>query len=347
MTSAVRTDMNAEVSGLFERWVLEKRARSSRGLSARSEAGYRTDIGTFAKRVADRDGRPQPRIDPDIPNATNLASMSRVSILDFTEDNLLRVMSDLVGEGYRNASRARMLSALRGFCGWLVKNHHLDRDPTLGFETPSKDKGLPVALTSEELQRVVTAVTNPDPKSRVLWAGRDLAMVAVLAGCGVRASELIGIRVGDFRWEDPPRLRVTGKGNKTRSLPLSPAVLNVVDDYLTEREAAEGPLRPDALVFVRTRDHETFTVTALDYVVEMWLRSAGIAPPDQEKAHLFRHSYAVGVLDNGGTIAELQALLGHESIATTSIYLRMSAEGLHHTAASTPMHQILTSRSTG
>ncbi|NNF53549.1 MAG: tyrosine-type recombinase/integrase [Acidimicrobiales bacterium] len=334
-----------EVADHFERWVLEKRARSSRGLSARSEAGYRTDVGTFAKRVADRLGRETPPIDPDIPNALNLSHMARISIADFTEDNLLRVMSDLVAEGYRNASRARMLSALRGFCGWLVKNHHLDRDPTLGFETPSKDKGLPVALTSDELQRVVSAVTGPSPKSRVLWPTRDLAMLAVLAGCGVRASELIGIRVGDFRWEDPPRLRVTGKGNKTRSLPLSPEVLNVVDEYLTEREGAEGPLRPDSVVFVRTKSHKKFTVTALDYVVELWLRGSGIAPPDQEKAHLFRHTYAVGVLDNGGTIAELQALLGHESIATTSIYLRMSAEGLHHTAASTPMHRLLASRS--
>lgn len=334
-----------EVADFFRRWVLEKRARSSRGLSARSEAGYRTDIGTFAKRVADAEGRPTPPIDPDVLNAVNLGHMARVTIADFTEDNLLMVMSDLVGEGYRNASRARMLSALRGFCSWLVKNHHLDRDPTLGFETPSKERGLPVALTSEELGRVVEAIVSPTVKSRVLWPSRDLAMLSVLAGCGVRASELIGIRVGDFRWEDPPRVRVTGKGNKTRSLPLSGEVLNVVDDYLTEREAAEGPLRADGTVFLRTGEPRPFTVTSLDYVVELWLRSAGIAPPDQEKAHLFRHTYAVGVLDNGGTIAELQALLGHESIATTSIYLRMSADGLHHTAGSTPMHRLLAARS--
>ncbi|MFW2382152.1 MAG: tyrosine-type recombinase/integrase [Acidimicrobiales bacterium] len=339
------TTTTNEIADLFQRWVLEKRARSSRGLSARSEAGYRTDIGTFARRVADLHQRPIPAIDPDLPNAVNLGHMSRISVSDFTEDNLLRVMSDLVGEGYRNASRARMLSAMRGFCGWLVKNNHLDRDPTLGFETPSKEKGLPVALTTAELGRVMDAISSPPVKSRVLWPSRDLAMVAVLAGCGVRASELIGIRVGDFRWEDPPRLRVTGKGNKTRSLPLSSEVLNVVDDYLTEREAAEGPLRPDGVVFLRTGEPRPFTVTSLDYVVELWLRGAGIAPPDQEKAHLFRHTYAVGVLDNGGTIAELQALLGHESIATTSIYLRMSAEGLHHTAGSTPMHRLLASRS--
>ncbi len=311
----------------------------------RSEAGYRTDIGTFAKRVADAQMRPAPNIDPDLPNAVNLGHMARISVADFTEDNLLKVMSDLVGEGYRNASRARMLSALRGFSNWLVKNNHLDKDPTLGFETPSKEKGLPVALSTEELQRVLDAISSPPTRSRVLWPSRDLAMLAVLAGCGVRASELIGIRVGDFRWEDPPRLRVTGKGNKTRSLPLSSEVLNVVDDYLTEREAAEGPLRPDGVVFLRTGEPRPFTVTSLDYVVELWLRTAGIAPPDQEKAHLFRHTYAVGVLDNGGTIAELQALLGHESIATTSIYLRMSAEGLHHTAGSTPMHRLLASRS--
>ncbi len=325
--------------------MLEKRARSSRGLSPRSEAGYRTDIGTFAKRVADSRDRPRVEVDPEVENAVVLGHMARITLADFTEDNLLMVMSDLVGEGYRNASRARMLSALRGFCGWLVKNDYLQRDPTLGFETPAKEKGLPVALTADELQRVIDAITHPPQKSRVLWPTRDLAMLAVLAGCGVRASELIGIRVGDFRWEDPPRLRVTGKGNKTRSLPLSSEVLSVVDDYLTEREAAEGPLRPDGVVFLRTGEPRPFTVTSLDYVVELWLRGAGIAPPDQEKAHLFRHTYAVGVLDNGGTIAELQALLGHESIATTSIYLRMSAEGLHHTAGSTPMHRLLASRS--
>jgi site-specific recombinase XerD len=334
----------SEVADLFDRWVVEKRARSARGLSKRSEAGYRTDIGTFAKRVADSRGRPAPSADPS--TGVNLVHMSRVTVADFTEENLLLVMSDLVAEGYRNASRARMLSALRGFCGWMVQNHHLDRDPTLGFQTPTKDKGLPVALSSDELHRIMDAVTTPNPKSRVLWPSRDLAMLAVLAGCGVRASELIGIRVGDFGWEDPPRLRVTGKGNKTRSLPVSAEVLKVIDDYLTEREAAEGPLRPEATVFVRrSKDGEAFTVSSLDYVVDLWLRSAGIAPPDQEKAHLFRHTYAVGVLDNGGTIAELQALMGHESISTTSIYLRMSADGLHHTAAATPMHRLLAFRS--
>ncbi len=332
-----------EVADLFDRWIVEKRARSSRGLSNRSEAGYRTDIGTFARRVADAHGRPAPE---SVEKGVTLVHLSRVTVADFTEDNLLRVMSDLVAEGYRNASRARMLSALRGFCGWLVQNHYLDRDPTLGFETPTKEKGLPVALTSDELDRVLQAVTRSVARSRVLWPTRDVAMLAVLAGCGVRASELIGIRVGDFGWEDPPRLRVTGKGNKTRSLPVSTEVLHVVDEYLTEREAAEGPLRADATVFVRrTKGAKPFTVSSLDYVVEQWLRSAGIAPPDQEKAHLFRHTYAVGVLDNGGTIAELQALMGHESIATTSIYLRMSADGLHHTAAATPMHRLLTSRS--
>lgn len=335
----------SEVAELFDRWVLEKRARSSRGLSTRSEAGYRTDVATFAKRVADLHQRPAGEVEPDGPNQVNRAHMARVTVADFNEANLLRVMSDLVAEGYRNASRARMLSALRGFCGWLVQHRHLDRDPTIGFETPSRQKGLPVALTAEQLSRVVESVTRPDPRSRVLWPSRDLAMLAVLAGCGVRASELIGIRVGDFQWEDPPRLRVTGKGNKTRSLPLSSEVLNVVDDYLTEREAGEGPLRPDQFVFVRRRKLTSLTVTSLDYLVDLWLRGAGIAPPDQEKAHLFRHTYAVGVLDNGGTIAELQALLGHESISTTSIYLRMSADGLHHTAGSTPMHRLLASRS--
>lgn len=326
---------------LVDDWVLDKRVRSRRGLSANSEIAYRRDLSGFAKRVANADRRPLPELDPSDPFAASNRQLERITLKDFTDERLRRVISEMVVESKSAATRARFLAALRGFCEWLVVNKHLNADPTLGFESPAADKLLPVALKAAELERIAAAIVDPPENQRVMWPARDLAMFGVLAGCGVRASELLGIRVADFNTDGSPTLTVLGKGAKQRTIPVASEVLEAVTNYTDARTEAEGKLSPSAPIFVR-KNLKLFNVPALDLVVDWWLRAAGVAAPPQEKAHLMRHTFAVNQLNSGTTIAELSSLLGHESIATTSKYLRVAADGLHHTARSTgPVNSLL------
>lgn len=251
------------------------RVRSRRGLSANTERGYRNDLAGFARRLADSQGLEEPELGEADPWARQNQQLARVDHLIFTDANLALVFGQMVGSGAASASRARMLSALRGFTQWLVTNGHLRVDPTLGFETPQPDKKLPVALTDDQFAAVVTAAASPERQRRSHWAARDVAIVGVLAGCGIRSEELTELRMKDVQRAEPQRIRVLGKGAKERVVPLSPEVLAGIDRYLAERtdRFADGS-GPDSNVFVRT-DRASLDNRALQRLVATGLLLPG------------------------------------------------------------------------
>jgi site-specific recombinase XerD len=203
-------------------------------LSTNTERAYRNDLASFVRRFADARGIAVSEVDPDDRWARQNRQLARVSHEVFTDENLRAVFAEMVNDGAASASRARMLSALRGFTQWLVTNGRLPVDPTLGFETPQADKKLPVALSDEQLAAVVTEAATPERRLRSHWAARDVAIVGVLAGCGIRSEELTSLRLKDVQRSEPHRVRVLGKGAKERVVPLSPEVLAGIDRYLTE-----------------------------------------------------------------------------------------------------------------
>lgn len=254
------------------------------------------------------------------------------------------MVSQLVAEGYASSTRARMLSAWRGFCRWAVQAGHLEADPTVGFETPAADERLPVAFSEDELARILQAAGTPDADCRVCWPVRDRALVAVLAGAGLRSAQTTGLSIGDVQGEPAPRLRVSGKAGKERIVPIAGEVLDVLECYLSDRQVrALGGTEADERLFVRT-DGSALNGQALDYLVDRWLARAGVSLRSGEKAHAFRHTYALGQLDYGTTIAELQQLLGHADISTTAVYLRLAAAGLHDSARAAPITRLLSQR---
>ena len=174
---------------------------------------------------------------------------------------------------------------------------------------------------------------------------RDVALIGLLAGCGLRSAELTELRYSALHRVEPLRVTVEGKGSKQRTVPLSTEVVVAIDEYLHERTDIDPTrIKPATRVFVR-RSGEALNNQALQLLVANWLGAAGVPPPPGEKAHLFRHTYAVGQIDRGTSIAELRALLGHENISTTSQYLRLTADGLHHTARATAVNELLTRHS--
>ena len=332
--------MTEVLPALVDAWVGDRRIRSRRGMSQNTERAYRNDLATFARRLI---GPAQPSVEAadNDPWGLQNRDIQRLSIDAFTDANLARVFGQMVDDGAATSSRARMLSTLRGFTRWLIVNGYLDTDPTLRFETPQPDRKLPVALNDDQLAAVVDAAAKPRERLRSHWPTRDLALLGILAGCGLRSEELTGLKIAALQRAEPHRIRVLGKGSKERVLPVSVEMLDAIDAYLAERTDADlGGTKPSDTLFVR-RNGASLDNRSLQRLVTNWLAAAGIPPPPGEKAHLFRHTYGIAQIDRGTSLPELQSLMGHENIATTSTYLRVASDGLHHTARSTAVNELL------
>jgi site-specific recombinase XerD len=310
---------------LADEWMDERRT-IGRGISTQTEAAYKRDLTTWAAMIADvarKPGTNEESGDPD----TFEQALGRLQLSDLSPDNVKRALAGLARKNYAPATRARMLAALRGFTRWLVRGGHLVSDPTVHLGNPSIPERLPAAFLPAELQAIVRTVSEEDPSGRFPWPKRDRAIVAILAGAGLRASECVALDVRDLVREDPPFLIVTGKGNKERRPPVPHEVVEAVDDYLDERTVRLGPIRPSDTLLVRYNGLP-FTREALNYHVYRWLVRAGVHKPQGEAAHAFRHTYAKGLVANGVPLPSVQALLGHASLNTTQIYLRMTGAEL-------------------
>ena len=318
---------------LADDWLTEKQTLG-RGLSANSESAYRSDLAIIADRLADgpdRDGDALALLRPE----------------DLSVPRVRAAFADLAREGAAVASRTRAIGVWKAFCGWLVEQGHLPADPTTGIARPRKAETLPVAFTDEQLQAILQAASEPDPDARAPWPIRDRALVITLAGTGVRASELCALQVGDVISGDSPTLRVHGKGGKTRVVPLSPEVVAALDDYSADRaerfsgsaDPDEAPARgegPTDPLFVTYRG-TPLTRGALKQYVYRWLLRAGVPRPEGEAVHAFRHTFATGLINNGADLASVRQLLGHASIASTQIYLRMTGADLASAVRAAPI----------
>lgn len=306
---------------LLDEWLDER--QSDRGLSPNTEAAYRSDLRVLAERIAGPGERP---------------ALDRLTAGQLTTAAVRGVLADLARAGRAPASRNRVRSTTGSFCRWLVRRGLLETDPTLEIERPAQPRRLPVALPDTQLAAVLAAASTPDPAARRPWPERDRALVAVLAGAGVRASELCGVDVADLTTEPDPSLRVRGKGNKDRVVPLPHEVVAVINAYLPSRGAAASDSQP--ALFLNSRS-ERLGRRSLDHLVASWFTRAGVPQPAGEAAHAFRHTYAVGLVANGAALPAVQELLGHTNLATTSVYLRATAAHLQETIRALPVRALL------
>ncbi|HLI56333.1 MAG TPA: tyrosine-type recombinase/integrase [Actinomycetota bacterium] len=344
--------MDKSLPVLADEWIRYKRTRTRRGLSVASETAYRADLAAVARRVASDLGR-EPDPEPIAAGSGGAVPAVRVEPLallrldDLTEDNLAAAFASLVEADYAASTRARMLSAWRGWCRWLARTGHLAVDPTTALETPAaraSSGDADIYFSPDELARIVDAVAQPDPREGAPWPERDLALVALLGGSGARASEAIEARVGAVRHENgSDTLHVVGKGGKRRTIPVAPEVVTAVQRYLTTRTERLGSATASDRLFVRA-DGRPFNRQALDYLVDKWLRRAGVSLRPGELAHAFRHTYAVHLVQMGVPLPQVQELLGHASLTTTARYLRMTGAELQEAAMVLPLRRFLAAR---
>ena len=230
-----------------------------------------------------------------------------------------RYLDWLFERGREKSSQARVLSGVRSFFAYLVLNDKVESSPAEFIQMPKIGRHLPDVLTTEEIDRIIASVDDSTPKGL-----RDRAMLEVLYSCGLRVSELISLRMQDLFFGEG-YVRVVGKGDKQRLVPISATARDRIQQYLEVRRSSRAG---EEVLFLNNRGKQLTRVMVFT-VLKQAVRQAGI-----EKSispHTFRHSFATHLLEGGASIRQVQEMLGHESILTTEIYTHLDSSHLRRT----------------
>lgn len=228
--------------------------------------------------------------------------------------------------GFAAASQARMLSGIKSFFSFLVLEKILDISPAELLETPKLSKKLPEVLSYEEIEMMLDSIDLSKPEGH-----RNRAMIEVLYACGLRVSELTGLRISSL-YPEIGFVRVIGKGNKERLVPIGESALKQVSFYLEDRKQMDKiDKKSEDIVFLNRRGKQLTRVMIFLIVKEAAL-AAGV--DKNVSPHTFRHSFATHLLEGGADLRIVQQLLGHESITTTEIYTHLDMNYLRETLRS-------------
>lgn len=218
-------------------------------------------------------------------------------------------------DGLSKRSQARLLSSLCSFFDWQVLEGDRKENPCDPIEPPKKGRYLPSVLSVEEVEAIMDSV---DMSS---WTGkRDRAILEVLYGCGLRVSEAVGLRIS-YVYLDECFVRVVGKGNKERIVPMGEMAATAVRNYLSVRPEPYGPEYDDILFL--NRFGKSLSRVSMFTIVKRQAMLAGIHK--EISPHTFRHSFATHLIENGADLRVVQDMLGHESITTTEIYTHIDS----------------------
>lgn len=213
-------------------------------------------------------------------------------------------------------SQARLLSSLRSFYDWLVLEKVIEENPCDKVDMPKLGVYLPTVLSVEEVEAIIDSVQRED------WFGlRDKAILEVLYGCGLRVSEAVELKISGV-YLDEGFLRVIGKGNKERLVPLGEMAGDALRNYLDSRPAPADAESDDVLFL--NRFGKRFSRVSMFNLVKKQALAAGITK--ELSPHTFRHSFATHLVENGADLRVVQEMLGHESITTTEVYTHIEAE---------------------
>jgi integrase/recombinase XerC len=285
----------------------------ARRASANTVEAYRSDLTLFLGFLARHTG--------ELPDLAALNALRPADLRAF--------LAARAAEGDSNATRARRLASIRGFLRHLARRHGGSTEALAGLRGPRAKAPVPRALTPEEAREAtagIGAVHDPARAEKpALQAARDVALFTLLYGCGLRIGEALALDVRDApKPGGEAALRVTGKGGKTRLVPVLPAVRQAVAAWLTHHPQPE----PDAPLFVGARGARLDAAVAQRSLRE-WRRLAGL--PEHATPHALRHSFATHLLGGGADLRAIQELLGHASLSTTQRYTKVDAAALLET----------------
>ena len=221
--------------------------------------------------------------------------------------------------GLSKRSQARVLSSFRSFFDWLVIEGLLKDNPCDRIDSPKLGRYLPDVLSVEEVSLIIDKVDTSS------WQGkRDKALLEILYGCGLRVSEAVGLKISGLYFEDG-FVRIIGKGNKERIVPLGEMAAEALRDYLEVRPHPAEPAADD-LVFLN-RFGKSLSRVSMFKMIKTCALLAGIRK--EISPHTFRHSFATHLIENGADLRVVQEMLGHESVVTTEIYTHIDSSTWH------------------
>ncbi len=282
-----------EIAREYRRYI-----RLEKNLSPNTVECYMRDLAEFAHFVLRMYDVPPQRVEPQM---------------------IERYMAWLYDQGRRRTSQARRLSGIKSFYNYLLIGDRIDTLPTEFVESPKFGRTLPDVLTVEEVDRIISVIDISTAKGI-----RDSAMLEVLYSCGLRVSELTSLRLGDLFFGEG-YIRIVGKGDKERIVPVSSAARDKVQLYMERRKPRRDS---EDTLFLNNRG-QALTRIMVFTIIRKAALMAGI--DKRISPHTFRHSYATHLLEGGASIRQVQELLGHENIMTTEIYTHVDRARLRET----------------
>ena len=225
-------------------------------------------------------------------------------------EDIMRYFGDEAEDGAGKRTQARRLSALKSFFTWTVMEGERKDNPCDRIDSPKLGRYLPAVLSVEEVDAIMESVDLNSPTGV-----RDRAILEVLYGCGLRVSEVCGLKISAVYF-DEGIVSVIGKGDKQRLVPLGEMAADAIRNYLSIRQAASEPKYSDIL-FLNRFGKPLSRISVFNMVKKQAL-VAGIRK--EISPHTFRHSFATHLIENGADLRTVQEMLGHESILTTEIY---------------------------
>lgn len=326
--------MASSLAELAERWMAWKNTSKPSPSTLRARRADLAVLGEILTRQAGRD-----TISHDDPLTAALAPLG---VDDLTAHRVTSAFARFATD-HSPASIRRCRSTWSGFCTWLVVHQGiLETNPIDFVDPPKAQRWQPKPVSEDDLTRIVKAAQVPSERTRTPWPELEQALCALFVGAGLRVSEVISIRVGDVRRSptEMTKLSVTGKGGVTRTVPVPPEVVTTLDRYLASRVDRHGPHQATDRLIVRPRG-SALTPKVVDHLVMGWFKRAGVAPPRGALAHSLRHTYATLLVEQSGSVPEVQRLLGHSDLATTQAYIDVAARGVEDTAMANPARSML------
>lgn len=252
----------------------------------------------------------------DIEQLISLSQPAALSGLQMTQ--IRKYVTILHGKGLSGKSIARMLSSWRGFFDYLVQRHQFKHNPVIGMRAPKSPKTLPQALSIEQASKLVDIVGD-DALSQ-----RDHAMMELFYSSGLRLSELVGLNIDHIDFAEGTVI-VTGKGNKTRIVPLGRHAADAIQRWLAVRTQMLTRNPSEKAVFI-SKQGRRISGRNIEYRMKTWSIKQGLHTAVHP--HMLRHSFATHVLQSSGDLRAVQEMLGHANISTTQVYTHLDYQHL-------------------
>jgi integrase/recombinase XerD len=222
--------------------------------------------------------------------------------------------------GFSPATQGRIISGLKTFFKFLLLENDISQSPAELLETPKQKRKLPVFLSIEEIDHLLSFIDRSAPEG-----DRNLAIIETLYGCGLRVSELTALKISDLHLKDD-YIKVTGKGNKERLVPLGKVAKRLIVNYL-ENVRPHVPVKKEGMdILFLNRRGAPLSRVMIFYILRDLAEKAGIKK--KLGPHTLRHSFATHLVEGGADLRAVQEMLGHESITTTEIYTHLDRQFL-------------------